>query len=126
MADPVPSRVQDEVATIASGSALSSAVNLRGRILVGLVMPGGWNAADLTFQASLDGATWREFSTVDGVGTAAPATIVSPAAGVHYGLEANAAWFAARHLRVRSGTSASPVNQAAERAITLLLADSWG
>lgn len=103
-------------ATIASGESLSGPVCLGAKLLCAIQMPAAWDAADLTFQISDDGgSSWTEL--LDAVGTA---IIVSgPAAGER--LEIDASDFkSAIWLKVRSGTSALPVGQTADRALQLI------
>jgi hypothetical protein len=79
-------------------------------------MPAAWTAAALTFQVSDDaGATWKEL--LDDTGTAI--TITGPAAGNRLNV-ATGDFASAIFLKVRSGTSATPVNQAAARTLTLI------
>jgi hypothetical protein len=50
---------------ISSGTALSAAVPLGAKQLVGIAMPAAWDAAALTFQVSVDGGT--TFFSIDDV-----------------------------------------------------------
>ena len=113
---------------IPSGAALSvhvdehtptterSFIDLAGSVLVGIEMPAGWDAADITVIGSTDGgATSKEL--VDDGGTA-----------VQFVVAANrlipvdwAAMLCPRWLRLRSGTSGTPVNQTADRLIGLVV-----
>ena len=117
---PLPVILQNEVeplvATIALSGNLSAAVRLpNGHGLVGLLMPAAWTAADITVQVSLDNATFYNLYTPD----AGEVTIlVSAAATAIYLLPAE--WILANYIKVRSGTAASPVAQAAARSITLV------
>ncbi len=121
----VAERIDWADVTIASGASLSDSVNLGGRAPVALVMPDAWTTAVVTFQASLDGAIWREVQIVaeDGA-TAAEALAVPVAASLFVPLDANP-FAGARFLRVRSGTSAAPVNQAAARIIQMVRREFW-
>ncbi|MDD5585626.1 MAG: hypothetical protein PHY92_01545 [Alphaproteobacteria bacterium] len=103
-------------ATIASGQAVSGALNLGGLRLFGFVMPAAWTAANLTFQMSHDGGTtWA--NVYDSNGNELTATV---AASRYVALDpANFASLAM--IKVRSGTSGTPVNQAAERTLQLVL-----
>ncbi len=102
-------------ATIAASASLSGAVRLPpGHVLVGIVMPEDWTAADLTFQFSADGATYQNAYIAAGTeltvsGTAAANIPVDP-------LYFRCAPF----LKVRSGTSGTAVNQEAARTIGLV------
>lgn len=65
-------------ATIASSGTVSDAVTLgQGDVLVGIEMPSGWDAANITFQNSIDGTT-NFIAVNDADGNAV--TVTSPAA----------------------------------------------
>ena len=51
MTSPVVPRAKAETVTIPSGEALTAAINLNGRAIVGIIMPGTWTAAAITMQA---------------------------------------------------------------------------
>lgn len=104
--------------TISSGASLSTVIPLVGYLVVGVIMPAAWTAATLTFQATRDDAAFFDVysDTAEKSMTAAGANrhiIVLPEdfAGMHT-------------IRLRSGTSAAPVNQAANRTITLVLREA--
>lgn len=112
--------------TIASGAALSSqttgtygtshgGINMAGLTLVALDMPAVWTAADITFQESSDGVTYRNVFNADGT----EFKITLPLANQKIPLADldTAGW---RFIKVRSGTAAAPVNQGAERIIGLI------
>lgn len=106
--------------TIAQGAALSGAVDLYGCSLVGIQMPATWTAASLSFDVSIDGTTYTALYTVSSALAATEYAITSPAAS--YGISLDPAIFAGwRFLKVRSGTAAATVNQAAARVITLIV-----
>jgi len=108
--------LETEPVTIASGAALSDAAGLAGRVLVGIAMPGAWSAADLTFQASVDGgSTWLEV-----YGTGGSAVQYQAAANRFVAIDP-AAWRGVRHLKVRSGTASVPANQGGDRILTLVM-----
>ena len=120
-------RVVPKDTVIANGGSLSSqttgtygtpggGIDSAGLMLVGLEMPAAWTAADITFQASRDGTTFKNVFNADGTEfkiTAPPADAMIPLAGEIDTL----AW---RFIKVRSGISGATVNQVAERTITLL------
>lgn len=114
MADPF---VLDVItATIAAGASLSPEVDFGGKTLVGIWMPANWTAADLTFQASPDGgASWGELQ--DGANNAIDLKI---AASEFIQIDPTK-WRGVRSIKVRSGTSGSPVNQTDAMAISLLI-----
>ena len=100
---------------IANGESLSATLDLDGGVLEGFVMPAAWTAATVSFEGSMDDVTYYEC----GDGTAEVSLVadtgwlISIGAGTINGL--------GRYVRVRSGTSAIPVNQGAARTITLLV-----
>lgn len=101
--------------TIASGTALSAAVPIGDKVPVGIAMPSGWDAASLTFQVSADGGTtWNEL--YDSSGNAVSFTV----AASRYIYMDPTVWIGINMIKIRSGTSGSPVNQTADRVLTLV------
>lgn len=91
--------------TILDGEALSGATFIGYGLLVGLIVPAGWNTADITLQAAPDGATYynvhhKADDTEETIQAAASRHIWldPPIRGVGW-------------VKVRSGTALSPVNQ---------------
>jgi hypothetical protein len=104
----------DATALIPNGAALSNAVMLGSGVLVGIEIPAAWTAASLTYQVSVDGVTWAEL--YDDAGN--EVTTLVP--GVSTMISVTSALFAtAKFIKVRSGTSATPVNQG--QAVALIL-----
>ncbi|MDR3424004.1 MAG: hypothetical protein P4M13_02850 [Alphaproteobacteria bacterium] len=103
-------------ATIANGTALSGAIDLGGLRLFGVAIPSAWTTAVLSFQMSPDGGTtWYELLDQTGAAITAAAT----ASGC---LMLDPKLFAPLQLiKIRSGLSSTPVNQAADRVIQLIL-----
>ena len=102
--------------TIAAQGTLSDQVELGPYVLCGIIMPPvGWTAANLTFQAGSHGHPPRDMYDIDGV------EIEATAATDRYIAVDPADFAGCRILRVRSGTTGTPVAQAAERAIVLIL-----
>jgi len=117
--------------SIASGAALTAALNLDmlsgvsqddnvvsqklGMRLGGIIMPSAWTAASLTFQVSADGTNF--FDLHDKYDSEVAVTVT---ANNSYLLDL-ADWITFPYLKIRSGTSAAPVNQAATRSLILLL-----
>ena len=114
MANPVNRLSESEVCSIASGQSLSGAVNLGGRIPVGVYMSAGWTAAGLTFQASPDGVTYYNVHTETAEYT------VTASAGICVAFD-SANFYGANYFKVRSGTAGVAVNQGADRSLTLML-----
>jgi hypothetical protein len=102
-------------ATIANGTSLSGGVEIGAGTLVGLDLPVLTSAA-LSLQASADGVTWREGFNADGT----TATSVGVSTGDRF-VAAPAALAGVAWLKVRSGTSGAPVNQGADRVISLIV-----
>lgn len=103
-----------EAVTIASGASLSAAIELKGTVPVAIVMPATWTAAALTFQGSADGVTYGNVYSTGG------SEMTAQAAATRFILLEPADFVAIRWLKVRSGTSGTPVNQAAERTLTVV------
>ncbi len=103
-------------ATILLGESLSDAIDLDAERAHRIALPAAWTASAITFRSSSDGTSWNDLYTELGEYTlnssivGASRTIVLDQA-VFYGI---------RHLKVRSGTSAAAVNQAAARTITVV------
>lgn len=104
-------------ATIAISGSLSAEADIGdGKVLCGIIMPAVWTAASLTFQAaSSTGGTFCNL--YDAYGTEKSLTVD---ASRYIPLDDPAFWLGVRYLKVRSGTAASAVSQAAERVITLV------
>lgn len=103
--------------TIANGASLSGEVDLGDMLLVGITMPAAWTAADLSYAvATAAGGTFNP--ATDAAGAELSLTV----AASKYVSLAPTSIRGARFMKFRSGTSAVPVNQAAERIVTLHLA----
>lgn len=104
--------------TIANGTSLSPSLSLGALRMVGIVLPSSWTTANLTFQMSPDGGTtWVEVQ--DGAGNA-----VSVTAAANIFAQVNPqTWMGINQIKIRSGTSGVPVNQGADRVLTII-ADS--
>jgi hypothetical protein len=102
-------------ATIANGASLSGAIDLGTSRLLAIQMPAAWTAAALTFEASYDGVTYAP--VYDSAGTEISWTVGAARIALN---AAAAEWLGVRYLKVRSGTSAAPVNQAADRTLKII------
>lgn len=101
--------------TILNSASLSSAIGIGDLTLLCLQMPSAWTAANLTFQASLDGATYANVYGDDGT----EYTVTADASRVIY---LDPSKFAGMtHVKIRSGTSGAPVSQGGNREILLSL-----
>lgn len=103
-------------AQIDNGAALSAAIALNGNHVDGIVLPAAWTAAALTFQVSLDGSTF--YDLYDTAGSEISFTVTAGKA-----LYLPASTFHLRSwdwIKLRSGTTGTPVNQGGNRAFTLM------
>ena len=104
-------------ATIPINTALSNALSIDGDVLCEIQMPATWTTAHVTFQTSPDGVNFQDLvdtsnAEVDLTVTQAKNRRVNP--DLYHGIV---------YLRLRSGTTATPVNQAAARVLTLVFED---
>ena len=116
MVQPVPIRNDQVTATILSGAALSDAITLYGRNITGILLPASCTTADITLSVSLDGSTYADLYDASGE------YVLSAAASVFIGVNV-AALLGFNYVKLRSGTTGTPVNQAADRSIILTLGD---
>ncbi len=100
--------------TIANGTSLSDAAFIGEGVLVGLQVPTIGSAA-LTFQVSHDGVTYQNLKD-----TAAAEVTIPASTGAAF-FQAPLTLNGAIYVKVRSGTAAAPVNQGADRVITLVV-----
>lgn len=101
--------------TISNGTSLSPGVDMNNGRLFAVVLPAAWTAASLTFQASQDGITYSNM--FDSTGT----EVTFTAAASQYVINAvPVEWIGVRFIKVRSGTSGTPVNQGAARALVII------
>ena len=98
--------------TIDNSGNLSATVFI-GNTPVRITMPAAWTAAQLTFQVSQDGTTF--YNKYDQEGTE---FTIEAAALRSIDLDPGE-WLAVPYLKIRSGTSGTPVAQNAERLITV-------
>ena len=100
---------------------MSAAIPLRGYTLKGIIMPGAWTAAAITLQMS-DKESGTYVDVYDDGGTEISLTVAaSRYVGIGAGSGRNFVIGGIPFLKVRSGASAVPVAQAAERALLLVL-----
>ena len=118
MTSPVVPRAKAETVTIPSGEALTAAINLNGRAIVGIIMPGTWTAAAITMQAcdTADG------TFVDVIATGGSELSITAAASDYLAVDP-VNQYGINFAKIRSGTSGTPVNQGADRDLVLMLAD---
>ena len=101
-------------------TGLSDAIDLAGYRFMTIIMPSSWTTANLTFQACQTFAgTYVDM--YDDSGT--EITVVAAASRAIVVDLAVLSFASVRFVKVRSGTTGTPVTQAADRTITLLLAN---
>lgn len=103
-------------ATIANGASLSGAIDLSAGRLARIAIPASWTTANLTFQTSADNVTFNDL--YDSYGTEYTATVGGASRAIIIPL---ADFIGVRYLKIRSGTTGTPVNQGADRTLTLVL-----
>ena len=110
---------QTQTATISNGQALSSPVLMQsGFKPVALILPSTFDGTKITFQVSLDGSTWSNLRLAFGQSQELD---TEAAAGSAIRIEWMPTW--PKQVRIRSGTAASPTNQTADRALTVVFED---
>lgn len=94
---------------------LSDVIDIGGHALRSVQMSSAWTAANLTFMGAISSS-----ASLKSVRVTTAATELTYATTVGYVLSVNPEYTAGlRFLQVRSGTTAVPVAQAAERAVIL-------
>lgn len=101
--------------TIANNASLSGATYIGYGRLVGIIIGSDWDAADITLQGSIDGTNFTN--------------LYEPSSDTEYTIQAGASRFIALPVpiqsvpwvKLRSGTSGSPVNQSPATTLTLVV-----
>lgn len=107
-------------AFIANGASLSGVVPILGRAIVGILLPATWTAAAITFSASPDDITYGDLYDDGGTEvTIASASVVAGRFITNATILEKLA--SARYVKIRSGTTGTPVNQGAARTLILSL-----
>ncbi|MCK1501484.1 hypothetical protein [Bradyrhizobium sp. 188] len=104
-----------EPITILSGQSLSASVHLHQQRLFGILMPAGWDAAALTFQASIDNTNF--FDVYDDGGNV---LTMQAAANRFIVIVSPLAYLGLQRIKVRSGTPSVAVAQTADRVLQLI------
>lgn len=112
---PIGGSFRTITATISAGGSLSAEVDLNGHQIMAIYMPGTWQAANLTFTASnASGGTFYDVYDSAGnelVATAAASRVITDLPELS----------PLRFIKVRSGTTGTPVTQAANRNIIFIV-----
>lgn len=102
---------------IGAAASLSAEIHLAGQRLFAIVVPAGWDAADITFQGAVSGGTFFDVYDED------DAEVVVEAAASRYILLNPAKFIGLQRLKIRSGTTGAPVNQTDAVTLALVLVD---
>lgn len=105
--------------TIANAASLSGAIETHFASRVLICVPTIASAA-ITFQVSPDGTTFYDLWYMDGNGSGHEVWVGASTGGKAFEIPELAGWHS---IKVRSGTSASPVNQSGGDTIQVLVVD---
>lgn len=105
-----------QTVSIANGASVSGTIDLLRTAIVGFVAPASWTTAALNIEVSTDGTSWSSLYDAYGSATGSLSALV---AGAAYAVDM-VSLLPFRYVRLRSGTSASPVNQAAQRDFKII------
>lgn len=100
--------------TILSAASLSGALYMGENVPVALLMPSSWTTASLTYQCSTDGTTYG--NVYDDGGT----EMTSTTAASRFVTLPAALFAGCKYIKIRSGTSGSPVTQGGDRVLTVV------
>jgi hypothetical protein len=111
-----------KTATIADDGSLSASVDLQGYRVAAIDLPSTWDAAAMTFQGSNDNSAFANLYDDAGTEITIASAALSASRSLIPGTALALQLMAHRYLKVRSGTSGSPVNQTTgtTRAISLV------
>ena len=101
--------------TIANGASLTSAIQLDRNTVLGIGIPDPWTAADLSFQGSMDNSTFYDMRNAAGSELVVPVTAGDWIAFDPDDLRSPL------YIKIRSGTSAAPVNQGGARVLDVAI-----
>jgi hypothetical protein len=101
---------------IPNGTSVSPTIDLTNTSLLGFVTPSAWTTAALNIEVSDDGTNWS--SAYDAYGSLI-GSVATPVVSSRYAVDMSALlpW---RYVRLRSGTTATPVNQGADRSFKII------
>ena len=116
MASPVQRLADPIEVTIEDGNSLSAAVFMKGRVLCGIFIPASWTTANITFQGcSTPGGTYVDVYDTSG----SELTLTGAASSVYLAVDP-INFYGINHLKVRSGTTGTPVNQSGDITLELM------
>lgn len=105
-----------QTVTILNGASVSGSIDLSDTSLLGFVSPAAWTTAALNLEVSTDNINWQV--AYDAYGSQV-GSIATPVVAASYAADAIALlpW---AYVRFRSGTSATPVVQGADRTFKVV------
>jgi hypothetical protein len=106
-----------KTAVIQNGGSVSGSIDLAATALIGFIAPSEWTAAAMQIEVSTDNSTWA--TVVQDQYGSATGNYSAITAAAAYAVDA-VGLLPYRYVRLRSGSAASPVNQGADRAFTLI------
>lgn len=113
----VPEAISVAIPTDATG--LSASIDLNGKTPVAIIIGGTWATADITFKGSADGTNFYDvYYNSSGTRT----EYVLPAAASSFLKIPYADLLGIHYLKIRSGTTGTPVDQTGSPTITLVTA----
>lgn len=107
--------------TISDSASLSDSIDLNEHMLVGIEVPSSWTTANITFQVAnvgVSGAEGTFYDLYDQNGNEVTVTVAGTGSKAFTLVPANFAGF--RFLKVRSGTTATPVAQSGDITLRLI------
>ncbi len=112
----IESHIRDDVTvvTIPLGASITPEIDMGGKRLARIAMPAAWTTANLTFQVSpISGGSFTDLYDSTGteytVTASTSRTIIIPFAD----------FIGLKFIKIRSGTTGTPVVQAADRILTI-------
>lgn len=106
--------IEEKTAAIDSVGSLSNYIDTEGKSIAHIDIPSSWTAANITFKTSADTTSANFKDVVLWDGTELTVTVT---AGKVFLMNPQYSWAFKRYVKVRSGTSATPVNQADARSV---------
>lgn len=103
-------------ATITSGTSVTDSIDLGGLRLFGIDTPTSWTTANVTLQSFGSDGVWRDVKDENG-----SEIVISAAASAAIRFRDPTLFASLTTIRLRSGTSLTPVVQAADRSVSLIL-----
>jgi hypothetical protein len=104
-------------ADIPVNGSVSQSIDLLSSVLLGFVTPAVWTTAAIDIEVSLDNVTW--FTSIYDSSSTATGVYLTPTVSSGYAID-TLAFLPYRYVRFRSGTTATPVVQAAARSIAVI------